>query len=79
MSKQQDKSVRKQQEQGCSLKGGEPGAKVEPCQPGLSPTVPERGEQDRPRGDGQVQPKVQVQMQYNSDETGLRSSQEVNQ
>jgi len=46
-SKHQDKSVREHQELGSSLKGGEPGAMMEPCQPGLSPRVPEKGEHDR--------------------------------
>lgn len=76
-SKRQDKSVREQQEQGCFLKEGESEAKREPCEPYLSPTVPEQGEQDRPRVDGKVQPKVQVKMQYNGHKTGLRSSQEI--
>lgn len=46
-SKFQDKSVREHQELGCSLKGGEAGAMIEPCQLGLSPRVPEKSKQDR--------------------------------
>lgn len=41
------------------------------------PTLPEQGKQDRPKGGGQGQPRIQITTQVCSDKTGLRSSWEV--
>lgn len=38
------------------------------------PTLPEQGKQDRPKGGGQGQPRIQITTQVCSDKTGLRSS-----
>jgi len=38
----------------------EPRGTPEPCQQGLGPTVPQPGKLGRPRGCGQVQPRVEV-------------------